>query len=98
MRALRSSPTLAAITVTEAPRAAASSASAKPMRPELRLPTKRTESIGSRVPPAGQRRLDGLEQLRRLGEAADAPLALGAERADAGVEHRRPALAQDGEV
>ena len=36
-------------TVTSAPRAAASSASAKPMRPELRLPTKRTESIGSRV-------------------------------------------------
>ena len=40
------------MTVTSAPRAAASSASAKPMRPELRLPTKRTESIGSRVPPA----------------------------------------------
>ena len=38
--------------MTSAPRRAASSASAKPMRPEERLPTKRTASIGSRVPPA----------------------------------------------
>ena len=44
--------TLAATTVTLAPRRWASSASASPMRPDERLPTKRTESIGSRVPPA----------------------------------------------
>ena len=44
--------TFAAISVTSAPRRAASSASASPIRPEERLPTKRTESIGSRVPPA----------------------------------------------
>jgi len=43
---------LAATSVTRAPRRAAASASAKPMRPEERLPTKRTASIGSRVPPA----------------------------------------------
>ena len=43
---------MAATTVTLAPRRWASSASANPMRPEERLPTKRTESIGSRVPPA----------------------------------------------
>ena len=35
-----------------APRRAACSASARPMRPLERLPMKRTESIGSRVPPA----------------------------------------------
>ncbi len=46
------SATLAATTVTSAPSAAAASASAKPMRPDERLPTKRTASIGSRVPPA----------------------------------------------
>ena len=40
------------MTVTRAPRRAASSASANPIRPEDRLPTKRTASIGSRVPPA----------------------------------------------
>ena len=50
--AWRGSPTLAATQVTAAPRRAASSATAKPMRPEERLPTKRTASIGSRVPPA----------------------------------------------
>ena len=44
--------TLAAMTVTVAPRRRASSASAKPIRPDERLPTKRTASIGSRVPPA----------------------------------------------
>ena len=38
--------------VTFAPRAAASSASAWPCLPEDRLPMKRTGSIGSRVPPA----------------------------------------------
>ena len=48
----RGSETFAATTVTSAPRRAASSAIANPMRPEDRLPTKRTESIGSRVPPA----------------------------------------------
>ncbi len=46
------SATLAATSVTAAPRARATSASAKPMRPEELLPTKRTLSIGSRVPPA----------------------------------------------
>ncbi len=44
--------TLAAITVTSAPRARAAWASASPMRPEEPLPMKRTLSIGSRVPPA----------------------------------------------
>ena len=38
--------------VTCAPRRRASAASATPMRPDERLPTKRTASIGSRVPPA----------------------------------------------
>ena len=38
-RGLRGSETLAAITRTAAPRAAASSASAKPIRPLERLPT-----------------------------------------------------------
>ena len=42
----------AASSVTSAPRLRASSASATPMRPDERLPTKRTESSGSRVPPA----------------------------------------------
>ena len=42
MPARRGSETLAATTVTSAPRRAASSASAKPIRPEERLPTKRT--------------------------------------------------------
>ena len=44
--------TLAAIRVTSAPRRAAAAARAMPMRPLERLPRKRTESIGSRVPPA----------------------------------------------
>ncbi len=43
---------MAAIRVTSAPRRAASAAKATPIRPEERLPTKRTGSIGSRVPPA----------------------------------------------
>jgi hypothetical protein len=51
-RSSRGSATLAATTVTAAPSAAASLASANPIRPEERLPTKRTASIGSRVPPA----------------------------------------------
>ena len=42
----------AASSVTSAPRRRASSARATPMRPDERLPTKRTASIGSRVPPA----------------------------------------------
>ena len=46
------SETLAATRVTCAPRRAACSASASPIRPLERLPMKRTESIGSRVPPA----------------------------------------------
>ena len=46
------SETLAATRVTSAPRRAARSARASPIRPEERLPMKRTGSIGSRVPPA----------------------------------------------
>ena len=42
----------AASSVTSAPRRLASSASATPMRPDERFPTKRTASSGSRVPPA----------------------------------------------
>ena len=52
MPAVRGSDTLAATTVTLAPRRLAASASANPIRPEERLPMKRTASIGSRVPPA----------------------------------------------
>jgi hypothetical protein len=44
--------TFAAISVTSAPRLVAAAASAIPIRPLERLPTKRTWSIGSRVPPA----------------------------------------------
>ena len=43
---------LAASRITSAPRRRASSASATPMRPDERLPTNRTLSSGSRVPPA----------------------------------------------
>ena len=43
---------LAATSVTSAPRSRASSATATPIRPEERLPRKRTASSGSRVPPA----------------------------------------------
>ncbi len=43
---------LAASRITSAPRRRASSASATPIRPDERLPTKRTLSSGSRVPPA----------------------------------------------
>ena len=43
-------------------------------------------------------RLDGGEQLGRLGQPADAPLARRAERAGAGLEHGRAARAQRGEV
>ena len=46
------SATLAAISVTSAPRLAAAAARAIPIRPLERLPMKRTGSIGSRVPPA----------------------------------------------
>ena len=42
----------AASRTTSAPRRRASSASATPMRPDERLPTKRTASTASRVPPA----------------------------------------------
>ena len=42
----------AASNVTSAPRRRASSATATPMRPDDRLPTYRTASSGSRVPPA----------------------------------------------
>ena len=40
------------MSVTRAPRARAASATAMPIRPVLRLPMKRTGSIGSAVPPA----------------------------------------------
>ena len=60
----------AASRTTSAPRRRASSASATPIRPDERLPTKRTASTASRVPPAvtstrlpGERRRR--EQLRR---------------------------------
>ena len=46
------SDTFAATSTTSAPRRRAPSASASPIRPLERLPMKRTESIGSRVPPA----------------------------------------------
>ena len=74
------------------------------MRPDERLPTKRTASIGSRVPPAVtstsqpvelaarrvSARLDGGEQLGRLGQAADPELAQRAERAGARARARSP--------
>src|SRR4051794_5487176 len=44
--------TFAATNVTSAPRRTPSAARATPMRPDERFPTKRTESMGSRVPPA----------------------------------------------
>ena len=80
---------LAASRITSAPRRRASSASATPILPEERFPTKRTLSSGSRVPPAVIRTRRpasdaGLEQprhpggdLRRLGEAPDSPFSLG---------------------
>ena len=76
--------TLAAISVTSAPRRAAAAARARPMRPLERLPRKRTGSIGSRVPPAvtrtrspsqgrvarRQHRFDPRQQPGRVGQAA----------------------------
>ena len=50
--------------------AAASSASAKPIRPDERLPTKRTLSIGSRVPPAVTSTLQPVQRRRPAGERA----------------------------
>ena len=60
------------------------------MRPDERLPTKRTASIGSRVPPAeistllaaqrpdpGEQLLGGAHDVLRLGHAPDAELAFG---------------------
>ena len=44
--------TLASIRSTPAPRSNAARARANPILPELRLPMKRTASMGSRVPPA----------------------------------------------
>jgi hypothetical protein len=44
--------TFAASSVTSAPRLRLTSASATPIRPDERLPRKRTASSGSRVPPA----------------------------------------------
>ncbi len=82
---------LAPSSVTCAPRRRASAASATPMRPEERLPTKRTASIGSRVPPAetstrlpasgpliaGEQLLGGTDDLLGLGHPPHAELALG---------------------
>ena len=79
----------AASRTTSAPRRRASSASATPIRPDERLPRKRTASIGSRVPPAvTSTRLPASvarrEQLRRsrarsrpAPPSAHAPLAFG---------------------
>ena len=82
--------TFAASSVTSAPRRRASSASATPIRPDERLPTKRTASSGSRVPPAEtSTRLPAslppipssvwqrAKMRLRLGHPADARLALG---------------------
>ena len=73
------------------------------MRPDERLPTKRTASIGSRVPPAvtstfapverpadAQRALDRGQQLGRLRQPADPELARRAERTRARLEHVTP--------
>ncbi len=67
-----------------APRSRRGSASAKPMRPEELLPTKRTLSIGSRVPPAVTSTLHAAREARRGGArrrprsaAASDPLGLG---------------------
>ncbi len=104
--------TLAATRVTLAPRRDAASASATPMRPLERLPMKRTESIGSRVPPAvtrtlqavpraggsGQGRLDPSEERLGLGQAAGAVLTARGEGALVGLDHLHPALAQEVEV
>ena len=82
------------------------------MRPDERLPTKRTASIGSRVPPAvtstearrarrrppRERGLDRREQRGRLGQPADPPLARRAERSRARLEHCAPRVAQRREV
>ena len=85
-----------------APRRAASAASAKPIRPLERLPTKRTASSGSRVPPAvTSTRMPSSgrgapvpatisiasQDRGRLGEAADPPLAARGERPGAGLDH-----------
>ena len=79
----------AASSTTSAPRRRASSASATPMRPDERLPTKRAASSGSRVPPAVTStrfpaRLPGASScatrrsdLGGLGHPPDPPLALG---------------------
>ena len=70
---------------------AACSASAKPIRPDERLPTKRTASIGSRVPPAvtSTRRPTSSGERRGRGRPASAPRSpRAARRARAGA--RRP--------
>ena len=106
------SDTLAATTVTSAPRRAACSASAKPMRPLDRLPMKRTESIGSRVPPAltstripshgplgaPTQRLDLGEEPLRRGQPANAVFAAGGELPLLRVDHADAALAEGRQV
>ena len=106
------SATLAAISVTSAPRAAAAAARAIPIRPLERLPMKRTGSIGSRVPPAvtstrspsqGRSPAGSAASIRRqqplgLGQAAAAVLAARGELALLGLDHLDPALAQRRQV
>ena len=106
----RGSETLAQTTVTSAPRRAASAANARPIRPDERLPTKRTESIGSRVPPAvtSTRRPSRDRGVKppssaasiaasssgRLREAADPPLPVRGQPPLAGVDDPGAAPAQ----
>ena len=95
---------------TLAPRRAASSASAAPIRPELRLPRKRTGSSGSRVPPAVTRIAAAVERARtRAAPPITAAIAAGSlirpmpalalgERALLGPDEHEPALAQRRDV
>ncbi len=106
------SATLAAISVTSAPRSAAAAARAMPIRPLERLPMKRTGSIGSRVPPAvtrtrspsqgrspaGSDGLDPGQQQLGVGQAAAAELAARGELALLGLDHLDAALAQRRQV
>ena len=105
---------LPAISVTSAPRWAATRATAYPCLPELRLPMKRTGSIGSRVPPAvtstlhagqvvGHRVAAGQQQLRQrgdlLGLGQSARAAVRAgQPARRRLEHDGPAAPQGGDV
>ena len=78
-RPARRATTLAATRVTSAPRRAARSARAKPIRPLERLPMKRTESIGSRVPPARDQHSQAVPRPARRRGAAPRPRRAGAQ-------------------